>query len=66
MPCPSHPPWLDHSNYTWRIVNLILNKIKLEVGRLRAQLSCDENQWKSQVCRKYPHEILPHSSVCGN
>jgi hypothetical protein len=20
MPCPSHPPWLDHSNHTWRIV----------------------------------------------
>jgi hypothetical protein len=18
MPCPSHRPWLDHSNYTWR------------------------------------------------
>jgi hypothetical protein len=18
MPCPSHPPWIDHSNYTWR------------------------------------------------
>jgi hypothetical protein len=18
MPCPSHPPWLDHSNYIWR------------------------------------------------
>jgi hypothetical protein len=18
MSCPSHPPWLDHSNYTWR------------------------------------------------
>jgi hypothetical protein len=18
MPCSSHPPWLDHSNYTWR------------------------------------------------
>jgi hypothetical protein len=17
MPCPSHPLWLDHSNYTW-------------------------------------------------
>jgi hypothetical protein len=17
MPCPSHPPWLDHSNYVW-------------------------------------------------
>jgi hypothetical protein len=20
MSCPSHPPWLDHSNYTWRRV----------------------------------------------
>jgi hypothetical protein len=20
MPCPSHPPWLDHSNYIWREV----------------------------------------------
>jgi hypothetical protein len=20
MPCPSHPPWLDHSNYAWRRV----------------------------------------------
>jgi hypothetical protein len=20
MPCPSHPPWLDHSNYTWRSI----------------------------------------------
>jgi hypothetical protein len=18
VPCPSHPPWLDHSNYVWR------------------------------------------------
>jgi hypothetical protein len=18
MPCPSHPPWLNHSNYVWR------------------------------------------------
>jgi hypothetical protein len=21
MSCPSHPPWLDHSNYTWRRVH---------------------------------------------
>jgi hypothetical protein len=20
LPCPPHPPWLDHSNYTWRRV----------------------------------------------
>jgi hypothetical protein len=23
MPCPSHPPWLDHSNYTWRRVQVM-------------------------------------------
>jgi hypothetical protein len=22
MPCPSRPPWLNHSNYTWRRVQL--------------------------------------------
>jgi hypothetical protein len=22
MPCPSHPPWLDHSNYAWRRVQV--------------------------------------------
>jgi hypothetical protein len=23
MPCQSHPPWLGHSNYTWRSVEVI-------------------------------------------
>jgi hypothetical protein len=23
MPCPSHPPRLDHSNYTWRRVQVM-------------------------------------------
>jgi hypothetical protein len=23
MPYPSHPPWLEHSNYTWRTVEVI-------------------------------------------
>jgi hypothetical protein len=23
MPCLSHPPWLDHSNYTWRSVQVM-------------------------------------------
>jgi hypothetical protein len=29
MPCPSHPPWLDHSNYTWRrvqVMKLLIHK----------------------------------------
>jgi hypothetical protein len=23
MLCPFHPPWLDHSNYTWRRVQVM-------------------------------------------
>jgi hypothetical protein len=23
MPCPSHPPWLDHFYYTWRRVQFM-------------------------------------------
>jgi hypothetical protein len=23
MPCPSHHPWLAHSNYTWRRAQVI-------------------------------------------
>jgi hypothetical protein len=23
MPCPSHPRWFDHSNYTWRRVQVM-------------------------------------------
>jgi hypothetical protein len=23
MPCPSHPPWLNHSNYTWKRVQVM-------------------------------------------
>jgi hypothetical protein len=23
MPCPSHPLWFDHSNYTWRRVQVM-------------------------------------------
>jgi hypothetical protein len=25
MPCPSHPPWLDHSNYVWRGISINVN-----------------------------------------
>jgi hypothetical protein len=23
MPCPPHGPWLDHSNYTWRRIQVM-------------------------------------------
>jgi hypothetical protein len=42
MPCPSHPLWLDHSNYTWRRIQVmkyflikyadIMATIQLQIG----------------------------------
>jgi hypothetical protein len=49
MPCPSHPPWLDRSNYVWRGVQVmkllimqfppicIKNKIFLESCRFKRE-----------------------------
>jgi hypothetical protein len=31
MPCPSHPPWLNHSNYIWRRVDV--SRIKFNENR---------------------------------
>jgi hypothetical protein len=28
MLCPSHPPWLDHSNYAWRRVQVMNNNLE--------------------------------------
>jgi hypothetical protein len=38
MPCQSHPPWLDHSNYTWRRVKYPLMRTKISI--LRCALNC--------------------------
>jgi hypothetical protein len=32
MPCPSHPPWLDHSNYTWCLISISILCYHLCVG----------------------------------
>jgi hypothetical protein len=32
MPCPSHPPWLDHSNYTWwrvQVMKFFITEIRM-------------------------------------
>jgi hypothetical protein len=34
MPCSSHPPWLDHSNYTWRRVQVMKPIRSFIQGRL--------------------------------
>jgi hypothetical protein len=48
IPCPSHPPWLHYSNYTWRGVHVtkLLVKtahilIRKEAGRaLKSRSGC--------------------------
>jgi hypothetical protein len=35
MPCLSHPPWFDHSNYTWR---------RIQVMKL-LQVKCNLTPW---------------------
>jgi hypothetical protein len=30
MLCPSHPPWLDHSNYTWRRLEVMIVKTRTQ------------------------------------
>jgi hypothetical protein len=51
VPCLSHPPWLDHSNYTWRRVQVM----KL----LIMQFSCirDGNEWTSGTSMQQDAEI---------
>jgi hypothetical protein len=34
MPCPSHSPWLYHSNYTWRRVQVMKNDLPLTLHKL--------------------------------
>jgi hypothetical protein len=36
MPCPSHPPRLDHSNYIWQIVQII----KLLITQFIPNIKC--------------------------
>jgi hypothetical protein len=35
MPCPSHPPWLHHSNYAWRRVQ-VMRGFWLQVTNLKS------------------------------
>jgi hypothetical protein len=45
MPCPSHRPWLDHSNYAWRRVQAM----KLVTG-IYVALPFFFMQWVGRVC----------------
>jgi hypothetical protein len=40
MPCPFHPPWLHHSNYTWRRVFSNLPSLHLSLVQIFTSPPC--------------------------
>jgi hypothetical protein len=58
MPSPSHPPWLDHSNYTWRRVQVM----KLLIMQF-SPTSCHFISLRSKYSPQHPVLKRPQS-VC--
>jgi hypothetical protein len=52
MPCPSHPPLFDHSNYTWRrvqVMKLLITQFSLT--------SCHFTSLRSKYSPQHPVQI---------
>jgi hypothetical protein len=60
MPCPPHPPWLDNSNYTWRRVQAVKNKIRRKVtgSVLRHMSLCFVGKFSFFLLRYYTFKHL--------
>jgi hypothetical protein len=54
--CPSHPPWLDHSNYVWRRVQIM----KLLIMQF-SLASCHFISFWSKYSPQHP--ILKHPQI---
>jgi hypothetical protein len=65
MPYPSHPPWLDHSNYTWRTVQVM----KLLIMQLSPSFCHSISPWSKHSPQrpdlKHPQSmfLLSHSHL---
>jgi hypothetical protein len=44
MLCPSHPPWLDHSNYAWRRVQAMKLWTNTDFRYFRTQMKKKRNR----------------------
>jgi hypothetical protein len=59
MPCPSHPPWLDHSNYTWGRIQVIkLLNTHFSPNNLSRHLSLGQI-FSSRPCSQTPSVCVP-------
>jgi hypothetical protein len=59
MPCPSHPPWLDHTNYAWRRVKVM----KLLIMKFSPSSCHYISLWPKysplHPVLKHPHQMNP-------
>jgi hypothetical protein len=53
MPCPSHPPWLHHSNYIWWRVHYAVFSSLLSLRLSSAQI------FSSAPCSQTPSVCVP-------
>jgi hypothetical protein len=58
MPCPSHPPWLHHSNYTWWIVQVMKLLIMLFSSNFRHFISLRAKYFPQHPAIKHPQYMF--------
>jgi hypothetical protein len=76
MPCLSHPPWLDHSSYTWRRVQVMKtqrNTLPKSPGsksnpRKESAIKLNLRAWKLRYISRRPVSERSHvdSHCCEN
>jgi hypothetical protein len=58
MPCPSHPTWLHHSNYTWQIVQVMKLHI-MQFSSTSFHLIYHQSKYSPQQhVLKHPHSMF--------
>jgi hypothetical protein len=76
MPCPSNPPWHDHSKYTWRRVQimeiLIMQFSPLSSVQILSSVPCSQTPSEIRVFERHVWEVTCYSqnllllAVCIN
>jgi hypothetical protein len=62
MPCPSHPPWLDRSNYTWRRVQ-VMKFLIMQFSPIAYDLIPFHSTYFLQHYHFFPLALQPNSSL---
>jgi hypothetical protein len=61
IPCRSHPPWLDHSNYTWRKIQVMKKCLHLHFLNLKIIFSSTYNSGTNFQFTDWNKTVNKHS-----